>query len=144
MRRSWETSANLTGSATSARVTVASERQAALTTGRRGAYLYSSQGCFPTTNMRALAGRAYEPGEITALGDAIYHEQLRSQIGPMEKGTFVVIDVDTGDYEIDVRDATATRRPLKRKPDAVTYGVRVGHRAAYSHTGVFRASEHGD
>ena len=92
----------------------------------------------------AMAGRAYEPGEITALGDAIYHEQLRSQIGPMEKGTFVVIDVDTGDYEIDVRDATATRRLLKRKPDAVTYGVRVGHRAAYSHTGSFRASEHGD
>ena len=52
MRRSWETSANLTGSATSARVTVASERQAALTTGRRGAYLYSSQGCFPTTNIQ--------------------------------------------------------------------------------------------
>ena len=62
----------------------------------------------------------------------------------MEKGTFVVIDVDPGDYEIDVRDATATRRLLKRKPDAVTYGVRVGHRAAYSHTGSFRASEHGD
>ena len=50
-----------------------------------------------------MAGRAYEPGEITALGEAIYQEQLRSRIGPVEKGTFVVIDVETGDYEIDAR-----------------------------------------
>ena len=91
-----------------------------------------------------MAGRAYKPGEITALGEAIYQEQLRSRIGPVEKGTFVVIDVETGDYEIDARDATATRRLLKRRPDAVTYGVRVGHRAAYSHVGGFRAPEHGD
>jgi hypothetical protein len=92
----------------------------------------------------AVAGREYEPGEITARGEAIYRELIGSQIGPVEKGTFVVIDVDSGDYEIDARDATATRRLLKRKPAAVTYGVRVGHRAAYSHVSGFRMPRHDD
>ena len=88
-----------------------------------------------------MASRDYGPGEITALGEAIYEEQIRTRIGQVEKGTFVVIDVESGDYEVDARDATATRRLLKRRPDAVTYGVRVGHRSAYSHVGGFRTPE---
>ena len=91
-----------------------------------------------------MAGRAYKPGEITALGEAIYHGQVQSQVEPIEKGTFVVIDVETGDYEVDARDAAATRRLLKRRPAAVTYGVRVGHRAAYSHVGGFRMPKRDD
>ena len=85
-----------------------------------------------------MADRAYGPGEITALGEAIYREQIQPQVEPVEKGKFVVIDVESGDYEIDVGDAAATRRLLKRRPAAITYGVRVGHRAAYSHVGGFR------
>ena len=56
---------------------------------------------------------------------------MQSRIGLVEEGTFVVIDVKTGDYEIDERDAAATLRLLTRRPDAVTYGVHVGYRAAY-------------
>ena len=85
-----------------------------------------------------MAGRAYKLGEIAARGEAIYREQVQSQLESVEKGTFVVIDVETGDYEIDAGDAAATRRLLNRRPTAVTYGVRVGHRAAYSHVGGFR------
>lgn len=91
-----------------------------------------------------MAHRDYGPGEITALGESIYKEQIQDRIGSVEKGTFVVIDVETGDYEIDARDASATRRLLKRRPNAVTYGVRVGHRAAYSHLGGFRMPAHRD
>ena len=82
----------------------------------------------PTHNLRETAAR----------GEAIYREQVQNQIESVEKGNFVVIDVETGDYEIAEGDAVATRRLLDRKPDAVTYGVRVGHRAAYSHVGGFR------
>ena len=85
-----------------------------------------------------MASRAYEPGELAARGESIYQEQVLPQVGQVEKGTFVVIDVESGDYEVDPRDATATRRLLKRRPEAVTYGVRVGYRAAYSHVGGFR------
>ncbi|MCY3807535.1 MAG: hypothetical protein OXG55_05370 [bacterium] len=81
----------------------------------------------------------YEPGEIATRGEAIYRKFIQPQVGSVEKGSFVVIDVESGDYEIDAGDAVATRRLLERRPGAVTYGVRVGHRAAYSHVGGFRA-----
>ena len=88
-----------------------------------------------------MAGTIYGPGEITTLGEAIYREQVQPQVGPVEKGKFVVIDVETGDFEVDLYDAAATRRLLKRRPDAVTYGVRVGYRAAYRHAGGFRTPD---
>ena len=88
-----------------------------------------------------MAVRDYKPGEVAARGEAIYREEIQPRVQPIEKGTFVVIDVETGDYEIDARDAAATRRLLQRRPSAVTYGVRVGHRAAYSHVGGFRTPE---
>ena len=91
-----------------------------------------------------MAHRDYGPGEITTLGESIYKEQLQARLGLVERGTFVVIDIESGDYEIDARDAVATRRLLERRPDAVTYGVRVGHRAAYRHVGGFRMPEHRD
>ena len=88
-----------------------------------------------------MAVRDYKPGEVAARGEAIYREEIQPHVQPIENGTFVVIDVESGDYEIDARDATATRRLLQRRPSAVTYGVRVGHRAAYSHVGGFRMPE---
>ena len=84
-----------------------------------------------------MAARTYKPGEISALGEAIFRDQIQKRVGD-----FVVIDVETGDYEVAPGDAIATRRLLKRRPEAVTYGVRVGHRAAYSHVGGFRAPRH--
>ena len=85
-----------------------------------------------------MAGAIYGPGEITTLGEAIYREQIQPRVGSVEKGKFVVEDVETGDYEVDADDAAATRRLLKRRPDAVTYWVRVGYRAAYRHVGGLR------
>lgn len=78
-----------------------------------------------------MAGHTYSPEEITAQGEAIYREQIRSVVETTEKGKFVIIDIETGDYEIDTKDATATLKLLERRPDAVTYAVRVGYRAAY-------------
>ena len=78
-----------------------------------------------------MAGHTYSPEEITAQGEAIYREQIRSGVETTERGKFVIIDIETGDYEIDTKDATATLKLLERRPDAVTYAVRVGYRAAY-------------
>ncbi len=77
----------------------------------------------------------YQPDEVAARGDAIYHEQIKPKVGDLEKGTFVVIDIESGDYEIAPDDATATFRLLDRHPSAVTWAVRIGYRAAYSHLG---------
>ena len=77
----------------------------------------------------------YGPGEVTVRGDAIYRDRIQPRIAPLPKGTFVVIDINSGDYEIGTRDAPATRRLFERRPSAVTHAVRVGYRTAYRHTG---------
>ena len=78
-----------------------------------------------------MVGYTYNSKEITARGEAIYREQIRNLVETTEKGKFVVIDIETGDYEIGTKDVTATLKLLERRPDAVTYAVRVGYRAAY-------------
>ena len=84
-----------------------------------------------------MTARRYKLGEISVLGEAIFRDQIEKRVKSARVGDFVVIDVETGDYEVAPGDAIATRRLLKRRPEAVTYGVRVGHRAAYSHVGGF-------
>ena len=79
-----------------------------------------------------MTTRTYSPKEACARGEAIYREKIRRLVEPQEHGKFVVIDIETGDYEIDTEDITATLRLLEIHPDAVTYAVRVGFRAAYS------------
>ncbi len=79
-----------------------------------------------------MTTRTYRPGEVSARGEAIYRGKIRHLVEPQEHGKFVVIDIETGDYELDANDATATRRLQKRRSDAVIYGLRVGYRAAYS------------
>ena len=90
-------------------------------------------------------GRAphdYPPRGNGRQGDAIYRDQILPEIEPPPKGTFVVIDIESGDYEIDERDLTATLRLLKRRPAAMTYAVRVGYRAPYRHTGILPTPTH--
>ena len=84
----------------------------------------------PKRQAVAVADRDYQPGEMTARGDAIYREQSQPLLKPMPKGAFVVIDIESGNYEIDGCHAVATRRLLKRRPSAVTHAVRASHRAA--------------
>ena len=86
-----------------------------------------------------MAGHSYGPGEVAVRGEAIYRERNQQPVEPAKKGSFVVIDVETGDYGVDAGDATATKRLLDRRPNAVTYDIRLGYRAAYSHVGGFRA-----
>ncbi|MXW36142.1 MAG: hypothetical protein F4X26_00365 [Chloroflexi bacterium] len=82
----------------------------------------------------------YPPGEVAARGDAIY-EKIKPGLGDLEKGTFVVIDIESGDYEIGADDATCTRALRDRRPSAYTWAVRIGYAAPYSHVGIFPVSE---
>lgn len=52
-------------------------------------------------------------------------------VEPRENEQFVVLDIFSGDYEVDHRDADATSRLLQRHPDAMTWAVRVGHPTPY-------------
>lgn len=83
----------------------------------------------------------YAPEEVESRGEEIYERQIRSQIEAGNKGKFVVIDIETGQYEVDDDDLRATKRILARRPNAVLYGLRVGFPAAYTLGGHFAADE---
>ena len=76
----------------------------------------------------------YTPEVVTARGEEIYQQQIRHKVEPQHKGKFLVLDIETGDYEIDAEDLEATMRLLAKHPKAITYGVRIGYPAAYGIT----------
>lgn len=75
---------------------------------------------------------------ISELGEKLYRERIKSRLAPSEKGKFVLIDVVSGRYEIDADFDTASDRLWARRPDSVSYAVKVGYKAAFhlggSHT----------
>ena len=69
--------------------------------------------------------------EIVERGKAIYEQQIRPTVDTeANAGKFLIIDIETGDYELDDDDMAATRRAHARHPDGAFYGMRVGYRAA--------------
>ncbi|MDE2741038.1 MAG: hypothetical protein OXI58_05590 [Gemmatimonadota bacterium] len=62
----------------------------------------------------------YRPGEIPGLGKAIYEKKIKHLVEPQENGKFIVIDVESGDYEIDEQDVVASSRLRESRPNAET------------------------
>lgn len=71
----------------------------------------------------------YSKEEFARRGDAIYKEILPLiELG--NKGKFVVIDIETGEYEVDADELAASDRLWARVTDAQPWLVRIGYRAA--------------
>ena len=68
--------------------------------------------------------------DIAAVGKAMY-EEIQGQFEETYKGKIVVIDVKSGDYEIGDNDLDTTLRMFERRPNALTWGERVGYPAIY-------------
>ena len=73
----------------------------------------------------------YTPSEVESRGEGIYDRQIRDKVELKHKGRFLVIDIETGEYEIDADDLVATKRLLVKRPNAVIYGIRIGFPTAY-------------
>jgi hypothetical protein len=69
--------------------------------------------------------------EIASIGRRIYGENIREKVEAQHHGKFLVIDIESGDYEIDDRDVNASLRLLARRPNGILYGIRIGYPAAY-------------
>lgn len=67
---------------------------------------------------------------VAKVGEAMY-EKMRAEMEANHWGKMVVIDVNTGDYEIADDDLTATTRLFERRPNAVSWGELVGYPAPY-------------
>jgi len=70
----------------------------------------------------------YSKEEFARRGDEIYERAIRSHLKPEDKGKFVLIDIETGAYEIDADELAASDRLLARYPEAQVWMVRVGYR----------------
>lgn len=68
--------------------------------------------------------------EIVPRGREIYDNAVRPGLGPEDEGGFVVIDVESGDYEISKDEEEAFARAEERHPEALFYVLRVGRGGA--------------
>ena len=73
----------------------------------------------------------HSPDEFDRRGQQIYEREIRPALRPQDHGKFLAIDIESGGYEIDQDDRTATDRLLAHHSDAQIWLMRVGQPAAY-------------
>ena len=73
----------------------------------------------------------FNKDDTATIGQAIYKEKILPTLKPEDKGKMVIIDVKSGDWEMDYDDAAALFRLWERRPDMFTWGERVGYRTPY-------------
>jgi hypothetical protein len=73
----------------------------------------------------------YSKHEIVRLGKERYERNIRHRVEAQHKGKLLALDIQTGDYEIDVQAGPAVDRLKDRHPDAIVFVLRVGHPTAY-------------
>ena len=78
-----------------------------------------------------MSSTNYTKEQIGALGKKIYQEQIKELVEPQENGKFVVIDIESGDYEIDAKHLIASQRLREKRPNSVRYAGRIGYPSAY-------------
>ena len=76
--------------------------------------------------------RDMSPTDLIEFGRAMYQKDVLPRIPHVRKGMMVVLDMASGDYEIDRRAAAAGSRLESRRPNAVLHIERVGYPAPFS------------
>ena len=73
--------------------------------------------------------------EHTGKGMSIYRKKIRPLVYPEQKGRMLVIDPESGDYEIDDSAIVAADRLRERRPDVLFFGMKIGYEASISFGG---------
>ena len=81
--------------------------------------------------MAQVDDRVWSSAEVTERGQALFERDILPTLDPSANGKFLVLDVESGDYEIDSSELAALRRVRARRPEARVYLLRVGFPAAY-------------
>ena len=71
--------------------------------------------------------------------EEVYDRLIRPALRPEDEGKFVAVAVESGDFEIDSDDFTATSRLLARRPGERLWLMRTGPSAAYRLRGLAAA-----
>ncbi len=78
-----------------------------------------------------MAHPRYFSDEIAERGQILYERDIRGSLPGSARGSFLVLDIETGDYEMDRDQLAAVKRARAKHLDGAFYILRVGHSAAY-------------
>ena len=83
-----------------------------------------------------VANTGERDSDIYERAKAIYDAELK-HLEAEHKGKFLVLDVNTGDYEMDAKHVQAALRMLERHPEEerAFCSFRIGYRATYRRGG---------
>jgi hypothetical protein len=71
-----------------------------------------------------------ELDEVAKRGHAIFDKKIAPTITPKDKGKFVAIDVDSGEFAMAGTSLLAFKRIHAKQPDCRAFLMRVGYRTA--------------
>jgi hypothetical protein len=75
--------------------------------------------------------------EVARRAKQLYESVIRDRVEIDENiGKMVIIDIETGDYEIDETGLQASHSLMKKHPNARLFGIRIGYNVAVSFGGV--------
>ncbi len=78
-----------------------------------------------------MAHPRYSSDEIAERGQALYEREVQASLTASDVGKFLVLDIETGHFELDKDDLAAVQRARAKHPDGAFYTLRVGHSATY-------------
>jgi hypothetical protein len=81
-------------------------------------------------NYMPVSRPRYSKEEFARRGDKIYDRDISPHVEPADEGKFVVIDIETGEYEVDQDELAASDRLLARRFDTQIWTRRIGSRYA--------------
>ena len=74
---------------------------------------------------------SYTDEEIARRGDEIYDRDLFPHLKKEDEGKFILIDIESGDCEVDADMLAASDRLRARRPDAEVWIRRIGYQYVY-------------
>ncbi len=77
----------------------------------------------------------YSKEEFARRGEEIFERVVRPRVEGEDERKFVLIDIETEDFEVDTDEIAASDRLLARNPDGQVWVRRVGSRYVYSFGG---------
>ena len=78
-----------------------------------------------------MAHPRYTSNEIVERGQALYEHEIRDSLAASDRGKFLVLDIESGEYELDADGLAAVQRARAKRPNGAFYVLRVGQSSAY-------------
>ena len=73
-----------------------------------------------------MGHRRFSAREIGERAQAIYDREIRANVEPLHKGSFLVLDIESGKYEIGDDYIAIARKMQAEKPSSALFTFKIG------------------